>query len=378
MTDKRLIEYFPIDAQALLTVKGVDLLETLGLPAIRQVVRDVLCGINIRNATETLTRRRISLLNAALLTMYLKAQDADPQLLDSLPERARKEFLASRGIPAEKTVLRWVLGLTTKQVQNVLRSDDQAWEEYIKLYRQTLSETSVTASELYGPLAGSIKTGDKAVEVGWVWFNYFMSALGSQTLAIRGSEKSIYGKLFEKLVLGGVLHVLGFDLVRENDVSPGGFWLSSRGRKRESDATAIFDVGEGVRFDIGFIGSGNSEISLDKVSRFERQIDIDGATVFMHTFIIVDRIGKGSRVVEMAEEIGGTIVQMSASYWPRDLGEALEDTVEGWESSLSGMDDRSVQSFIDTQLQTAPFERMFNIAVSAVGTEGGEDALEDL
>lgn len=39
-------------------------------------------------------------------------------------------------------------------------------------------------------------------------------------IGIRGSEKSMYGKLFEKLVLAGVLHVLGFQFVPGEPIGP--------------------------------------------------------------------------------------------------------------------------------------------------------------
>src|SRR3990172_192510 len=102
-----------------------------------------------------------------------------------------------------------------------------------------------------------------------------IKTIGAQTLAIRGSEKSAYGKLFEKLVLGSLLHILGFKHIapppQEYEKV---FWLSSRNEKRESDATLLYELGQGVRFDIGFIGRGNPEISLDKVTRFEREISL--------------------------------------------------------------------------------------------------------
>ena len=37
----------------------------------------------------------------------------------------------------------------------------------------------------------------------------------------------------------------------------------------------------------------------------------------MATIILVDRIGANSRIERMAEEVQGTIIQMSAGYWPR-------------------------------------------------------------
>src|SRR3989344_9380367 len=64
--------------------------------------------------------------------------------------------------------------------------------------------------------------------------------IGSQTLAVRGSEKSTYGKLFERLVLGSVLQVLGFEhVLYPPRKTTGVFWLSSRLEARESDATLL-------------------------------------------------------------------------------------------------------------------------------------------
>ena len=114
------------------------------------------------------------------------------------------------------------------------------------------------------------------IYIDWDTILQIMTSIGAQTLAIRGSEKSTYGKLYERLILGVLLEILGFKLVnRENIKNPKKvFWLSSRDEKRESDATLLFEAGKGVRFDIGFIGRGNPEISLDKVSRFEREITL--------------------------------------------------------------------------------------------------------
>ena len=57
---------------------------------------------------------------------------------------------------------------------------------------------------------------DPSVELTWEWQTLLAMALGSATLAIRGSEKSIYGKFFEKLILGSVLSVMGFNLSEKN------------------------------------------------------------------------------------------------------------------------------------------------------------------
>ena len=141
------------------------------------------------------------------------------------------------------------------------------------------------------------------------------TAIGAQTLTIRGSEKSMYGKFFEKLVLGSLLTLLGFSL-RDNNIekTENIFWLSDRQDKRESDATVIYKPGIGARFDIGFIGPGNPEISLDKVSRFEREIEIGSQKHYMSTIILIDRIGAKSRIVDMAKKIDGNIIQIQPKF----------------------------------------------------------------
>ncbi len=362
MTASRLTEHFPNEALALVDAKGVQLVEKLGMPALREVVTDVLCGVNLRNATETFTRTRVGLLNAALIATYIRARESDPTFPEKLAEQAKRES-REKGSKAQKAVLRWMLGLTGKQVQNVLRSDENAWNTYAEMFRDDLARVAEQASGEYGALQGTTQLGDqKAIDTDWLWGLYLGAAIGSQTLGTRGSEKSMNGKFYEKLILGGVLYLMGLKLVAADDTSADFvFWLSSRGRKRESDATALFEKGVGIRFDIGFIGPGNTEISLDKVSRFEREIEIGGESHFMHTFIIVDRIGDRSRIVEMAEEIGGTILQMSASYWPRELGERLEQVVNGFESPFRGLPDSEMREAISAGIESAPFEEILKI-----------------
>lgn len=143
--------------------------------------------------------------------------------------------------------------------------------------------------------------GSQKTQINWLWLTYLLNTIGAQTLAVRGSEKSAYGKLFEKLVLGSLLHILGFKHVVPPQEYEKVFWLSSRAEKRESDATLLYELGKGVRFDIGFIGRGNPEISLDKVTRFEREISLGRSKFFMATIILVDRIGTNSRIERMAK-----------------------------------------------------------------------------
>ena len=357
-----IIGEFPDEARDLLVVRGRDLLDTLGLPALRTVVSQVLCGVNIRSATESLTKRRVSLLNAAILTTYTNLAQRGMTAND-IATTAYAEYKSKATTTEDKIVLRWMLGLTNKQVQNVLRSDDSAWADYVESLKEGITASAETAEEDFGPLPLEL-AGKSKQELDWEWALSLLIAIGSQTLAIRGSEKSMYGKFFEKMIMGSVLSVLGFKLADEDSPLEKSFWLSSRGRKRESDATAIWTRGEGIRFDIGFIGVGNPEITLDKVSRFEREIDLNGVVHSMHTIIIVDRVGKNSRIIELAIEIDGRVIQMSASDWAKSLGREMEDIFAGYKSPLSGLSHSAYVKAIEEGVAKAPLEEIFKIAVS--------------
>jgi CfrBI-like restriction endonuclease len=343
----RYFDLFPDDAKDLLEVRGSELVDKLGETVVRDIVADILTGVNVRNATEALTRRRIAKLNTALLVLFERAREEDPDFPRNLPRRAKAE-LDMKGISnGEKRVLWWLLGLTKKQIDNVLRSDPEAWEEYLDLYAKDLEEVAESAESSHAAMNGD-----------WVWTQYLLQTIGTQERATRGSEKSMYGKFFEKLVLAGVLHVLGFTIVPEEDPTQADqvFWLSTRGDKRESDATALFTAGQGVRFDIGFIGTGNSEITLDKTSRFERQVEINGRPTFMGTIVIVDRIGTNSRVPRLAEEAEASVVQMSASHWPRHVGAALETIFPDYTSPFAALAEDEYDDYIEQRMKSAPFD----------------------
>jgi hypothetical protein len=360
---------FPQSARDLLLVRGKDLLDTLGLPALRSVVTQVLCGVNIRDATETLTHRRISLLNAALLNAYSNMAQGGLSA-NEIADEAFAEIRKSTTSLEDKIVLRWMLGLTQKQVQNVLRSDDTAWRRYVEKLKENNEAAAKTALEEHGPfpLAAAGQNLD------WGWGLAMLTAVGSQTLGTRGSEKSLYGKFFEKLIMGSVLSVLGFKLSDEQNISSKSFMLSSTS-KRESDATAIWEIGQGVRFDIGFIGRGNPEITLDKVSRFERDYEINGKKTQLKTIIIVDVVGKNSSIKKLAADIDGVIIQMSYSDWVFTLGEELENALEGYVSPFKSSSHSDYVKFIQEGVAKAPLESIFRIA--ALPEEPEEEPAEE-
>ena len=283
--------------------------------------------------------------------MYASMYEAGVSTSD-IPKLVHNRLSSKSVDKDDQTVLRWMLGLTQKQIQNVLRSDESERLSYVVSLQDGLRKAASASREMYGEVPVHLKGQVPS----WEWALSLLMTIGSQTLATRGAEKSLYGKLFEKLVLASVLSILGFRYVDPESIAPQSFWLSTRGNKRESDATAIWNLGQGVRFDIGFIGSGNTEITLDKVSRFERNVEMSGMNYYMRTFIIVDRIGKGSRVPELAEEIDGRIIQMCANDWVQTLGDQLETCLNGYRSPLRGMSPREYEQTIGAGVFQAPLE----------------------
>lgn len=368
-------KHVPDAVTELIGSKGVDVLRRIGITEVKKVVGDVLCGINVRNSTELLTRRRIAMLNAATLILFLRGAATSRRFLAALPDVAVKG-LKGKVSKQERWLLQWILGLTTKGVQNILRDSTSALDQYKAGFVKTHREIVAQCVREFGPIAGVIQSRDgKRVPVSWEFMLGLFCTIGSQTLAIRGSEKSTYGKLFERLVLGSVLEVLGFKHTKEPPtVTENVFWLSSRLETRESDGTALCGPGQAVRFDIGFIGRGNPEISKDKVSRFERQIEVGSKKYFCATFVIVDSIGQRSRIVEQAKAINGTIIQMSMSYWPRLLAKALEEKV-GFRSRLSKVPDSQIESLLRREAGRVNIERF--IEVSASSTSEDDNFSED-
>ena len=352
-----LSELMSPSALKLLTASGSNLVQQIGMDIVSGVILDVLTGRNIRDSTEVLTRRRIAALNLATVNLFVEGSAIDDDFVSQLPNLATEILSKSRLTKNERWIAQWALGLTDKAFQNVLRDNPDALTTYRDRYIQVCQEVVANQTREYGELRGdiSLSSGAKA-ELNWLWLTYLLNTIGAQTLAVRGSEKSAYGKLFEKLVLGSLLHILGFKHVTPPPQQfERVFWLSSRGERRESDATLLYKPGKGVRFDIGFIGRGNPEISLDKVTRFEREIILGRSRYYMATIILVDRIGASSRIVELAKSIQGTIVQMSAGYWPQEVARVLHQTL-GFTHEMVSMRPEKIENYLTTALRDVPLE----------------------
>lgn len=330
----------------------------MGLEIVQGVVGSILKGKNVRDLTESLTQRRILIVSASLIVTYLKGLSSFDDFERSLNDLVKKN-VRMRLSTEEKRYLLWFIGLTGKSIQNVIRGT--MLENYIDVFDTNLSNICNDIEDTYGDITLQINYNEQGYFLKWNNLLRCLLAVGAATLTIRGSEKSLYGKTFEKFVLGSVLTILGFNHIDKTDVSKSDqvFWLSERLDKRESDATLLIKAGVGVRFDIGFIGKGNTEVSLDKVSRFERFMEFGQNTYAATTIILVDNIGAHSRITTLAQKINGYILQMRETYWVYQLAIILKEKF-GYQSEILNFTKEQSLSYIDEKIHNINLNAFFS------------------
>ena len=344
---------------SLVKYSGKEFVDKLGLEIVQGVVGSILKGKNVRDLTESLTQRRILLVSASLIVTYLKGlssfEDFEKSLNDLVKRNVRMRLSLS-----EKRYLLWFIGLTGKSIQNVIRGT--RLENYIDVFDANLKDVCNDIEDTYGNITLQVNYNEQGYFLKWNNLLRCLLAVGAATLTIRGSEKSLYGKTFEKFVLGSVLTILGFNHIDKSDVSKSDkvFWLSERLDKSESDATLLIKAGVGVRFDIGFIGKGNTEVSLDKVSRFERFMEFGRNTYATTTIILVDNIGAHSRITTMAQEIDGYILQMRETYWVYRLANILKEKF-GYQSEILNFTKEQSLSYIDEKMHSVNLNAFFGV-----------------
>ena len=344
---------------SLVKYSGKEFVDKLGLEIVQGVVGSILKGKNVRDLTESLTQRRILLVSASLIVTYLKGlssfEDFEKSLNDLVKRNVRMRLSLS-----EKRYLLLFIGLTGKSIQNVIRGT--RLENYIDVFDANLKDVCNDIEDTYGNITLQVNYNEQGYFLKWNNLLRCLLAVGAATLTIRGSEKSLYGKTFEKFVLGSVLTILGFNHIDKSDVSKSDkvFWLSERLDKRESDATLLIKAGVGVRFDIGFIGKGNTEVSLDKVSRFERFMEFGRNTYATTTIILVDNIGAHSRITTMAQEIDGYILQMRETYWVYRLANILKEKF-GYQSEILNFTKEQSLSYIDEKMHSVNLNAFFGV-----------------
>ncbi len=375
---------FPEKSRVLLSGGGKEFVERIGVEAVRQAVLNVMLGENIRDQTEPLTRQRVAEISGAIVALFARGQLRIENFTDQLSQMSLDQIETSKSTDKATVWLsQWLIGLTGKSNQNVLRRDKGKVQAYITHFEDAIEQATEKCQKDMGDIKMTLgfvedHSGQRA-ELNWKDITRLTTAIGCQTLTIRGSEKSAYGKLFERLILGSFLTILGFQRVdpTKNQRNEKVFWLSDSSGNRESDATAIYKPGKVARFDIGFIGPGNSEISKDKLSRYAREMEAAGGKHSSATFIVVDRLPETNKTKQAARDFGAEIVQMSMQYWPRDLAQRLGERL-GFTHELQQMPDREISGYMADKLQGIPIQDFLTgVAIEELETNSGLPSIDE-
>ena len=349
-------KYHPV-GQNNITTTANDLIATIGIEGIKAAVGKVMLGGNVRDITVFITQRRLLWSYAATLDLFVRNLPEAGGCISQYTQDIMEQLIESTR--ANESLYLWLLGLTKKGRDNIVRSDDN-FDFYRDNFSKSVNEVVDELGNIFGDINASIRLGNSSTEFNWQSLSLLFLALGSQTLSIRGSAKSMNGKLFEKLVLGVLLCVSGFDFKKHQperlDESEKCFWLSHTDEnEREIDGTVVHN-GLAISIDIGFIGKGNPEISLDKVTRFGSYKEIGGIPHNRTTIIIVDTVGEGSDLFSKAQAVGGHVIQMKDRNWVAQfIGLAYE--ILKLENPFQTLNQNELTELINQEISTIDIEQ---------------------
>lgn len=361
-------DLFPEKGKLVLTANGKEFIESLGVETARQVILAVLRGENIRTQTEPLTRRRVAIATGAIVYLFAKGWAEVDEFTENLSDLALEQMdNTSQSKKDTFWPAQWLIGLTGKSIQNVLRNNSELRQSYIQDFESAVEEAARRCEEDFGEISmslGYIVDGElrqNATALTWKDLTRLSTAIGATTLTIRGSEKSTYGKLFERLIMGSVLTILGFEHVENSQSNKPEkvFWLSDSSDVRECDATIRLRPGKLARFDIGFIGKGNPEIMKDKLTRYANEIEQNGKANFSQTFIIVDKMPETTKTSEAAQKSGSEIIQMSMQFWALTLAKRLKARL-GYSAEILSVPEDQLNDYIEQKLQPVPILNFLN------------------
>lgn len=349
-------ELFPEKGKVVLTGSGQELIKQLGVQAVRQAILAILCGENIRQQTEPLTRKREAIVTGAMVMLFAKGWQEIDNFTEQLSQLAEKQLSETSSSHKELVwPAQWLIGLTDKGVQNILRNNDS----YIQDFEAAIAAAAQICETDFGPLRMNLgfleQDGQRTKNLDWQDIIRLTTAIGSATLSIRGSEKSTYGKFFEPLVLGSALTILGFQWLNHPSEEPieKAFWLSDSSDLRECDATVRLRAGKLVRFDMGFIGKGNPEVMKDKLTRFASEVELQGSRSSSHNIIIVDKMPETTKTLESAQKSGSDIVQMSMQFWPQEVAELLKKR-SGYEAEILRVPESQLRDYLAQKMTSMP------------------------
>jgi hypothetical protein len=273
---------------------------------VRDIVRALFTGQNYRGLTEKPTRQAISVFAGWILNITHRAhlafgQEWQEKLLALVSRKGASK--------AEKWLRFWLLGLTQKTAVNLgIKSS---------MHRDYQRMAKATTVEVVQQLGWELSTIELVTEQlrraslspsDSIWL---LQIAGAAVLTIRGSKKSIAGKRLEKAIARAALNVLG---LTEGDH----FWLNverDQEVEREVDAEILTRRAR-IRMDIALIGTGNQEVSEDKLARVGR-----------HGVVLVDILGPKSQVLKNAARHEIKVIQLRNNFALNELYVHLQPLV---------------------------------------------------
>ncbi|MBI4333245.1 MAG: CfrBI family restriction endonuclease [Chloroflexi bacterium] len=270
---------------------------------VREIVGALFTGQNYRRLTEKPTRQAISVFAGWILNVTHRAvleygSDWQERLLAVVSRKGAASV--------EKWLGFWLLGLTQKTAVNLgVRTGMQAdYQKAVKAATQDLVkllgwEPSTIELSARAMQPASLSAADS------LWL---LQIAGAAVLTIRGSKKSIAGKRLEKAIARAALNALGLTEGQH-------FWLNverDREVEREVDAEILTRRGR-IRMDIALIGTGNQEVSEDKLGRVGR-----------HGVVLVDILGPKSQVLKNAARHEIKVIQLRNNFALSELYNHLD------------------------------------------------------
>lgn len=352
-------KYHKIGKQNITTSRN-EVIKAVGAEGIKDIVTNVLLGGNVRDSTEFITQRRLLLSYASILKLFVEELSHKTTSIDSYADLVTEE-LKGQYNQTSRTLYLWLLGLTKKGLDNIVRGHDNI-DSYNDSFTFSMTESTDYLEEEFGKLSGEIVLNNQSFSLSWESISALLLTIGSQTLTVRGSAKSTNGKMFEKLVLGSLLKAMDFKFYhtppQDIDINQKAFYLSYMDEhERETDAV-VFYKGNALSIDIGFIGKGNPEITLDKVTRFGATKRIGGIDHNMSTIIIVDTVGETSDLFNKANRVGANVLQMKDKDWVIQFANLLEEKID----SLDPIQDLTIENlapYITNKLDQINMNRFF-------------------
>jgi hypothetical protein len=268
--------------------------------SMRQAALGLLTGANYRVLTERCVREKIHLYHSWLLQL---ASGAKRRWGSRWRQELIQAVLESPGRGALLQYLHfWLVGLTKKTADNtdVIPSQPQQFQDFLQQMLALCDEVAQSAKWKGGNVTLGLRNCDtgETQDLTLAETLWLTQIVGANTLTVRGSNKAVFGKRVEQVFLRAALECLGFERDRT-------YWLAI-GRDelvdREADAEVETKRGR-VRIDVGLIGTGNQEVSEDKLSR-----------VGANGIVIVDRLGRRSTVGTTADKLRVKLIQIRHNF----------------------------------------------------------------